>query len=104
MVSGGSPGMTDPDESWYRTILSLISDKALPDTIPGRVFEGDQKAARMGGIVAVVLAGPSVNVHDPAWRDRQMARVADLVGKDRRAKSGGQCESTVIARTDARMG
>src|SRR6202035_1764678 len=63
------------------------------------VVQRDQKAAGMRRVVAVVAAGPGVDVDGSVRSDSQMACMTDTVGKNGRAKAGRQRKAAVILRT-----
>ena len=55
---------------------------------PGGVLQRHEEAARMGRIVAVVAAGPRIDIDDPIRGDNHVASMADAVGEDGRAEAG----------------
>src|ERR1700722_17656850 len=65
----------------------------------GGVLQRHQEAARMRCVVAVIAAGPSIDVDDPVRSNNQMASMAYAVGKNRRTKACGQSQPRVIRRT-----
>ena len=66
--------------------------KALDDigrSRAGFVLQGYKKAARMRSVVAVVLAGPGIDVKHSVGRSYHMTRVTNIVGEHRCAKTSG---------------
>ena len=61
------------------------------------VLQGDEEAAGRRRVIAVIAPAPGVDVDDAVRRDDEMARMADLVGENRRAEAGRQREAGVVA-------
>ena len=59
------------------------------------VLESNQKPAVMRLVVAVIDAAPSVHIDGAVWCHGELAGVADLVGKDGRAKPARQANSRI---------
>jgi hypothetical protein len=54
------------------------------------VLQGDEETSWMRRVVAVVPAGPGVDVKNPARRNYHVAGVTNVVSENRCAKAGGQ--------------
>ena len=63
-------------------------DHQVRPSVPRRVAQRDDEAARRGLVVPVVPAAPGVDVHDAARRHSDVPRVPDAAGEYRRAESG----------------
>ena len=62
------------------------------------VLQRDQESAVVRLVVAVVFARPCVHVDHAVRRNHHVPRMANAVGKNRRAKTGRQLQPTVIVR------
>src|SRR5437879_8205027 len=79
------PGAAVPTrlDSFTKTLDDIGLSRAV------LVLQGDKKAARMRSVVAVVPAGPSIDVKNAIGCDYHVTRVTNIVSKHRGAKAGG---------------
>ena len=81
--------------------------EALDDVCVARplaVLQREEEATCRRLVVIVIHAAPGVDVEHAVRRDDHLARVAELVGKYRRAPSGREFQAAVIAGTGIRCG